>query len=192
MSALPEVPVPPRTGADVVRELRRVHEESAAYWRAYDTPAFFAPMGAAWPAADHVRHLTKSMRPLTQALGAPKLLLWLRFGGAKAPSRTYGGMLEAYHARLAQGASAGRFAPSPREVTDAEAERARIVAEHAAAVEGLAAAIGRWSEKAMDRIRLPHPALGLLTVREMLFFTVLHNVHHVHVAERRRQEAAGG
>jgi hypothetical protein len=47
-------------------------------------------------------------------------------------------------------------------------------------------ALQGWSEQALDRLRLPHPGLGLLTVREMLLFTLYHNAHHVFgVAQRR-------
>jgi hypothetical protein len=42
----------------------------------------------------------------------------------------------------------------------------------------LASSIGRWREEDLDYYRLPHPLLGKLTVREMLFFTVYHNYHH--------------
>jgi hypothetical protein len=52
------------------------------------------------------------------------------------------------------------------------AERETVAAELYGAVEG-------WSERALDRFRLPHPALGQLTVREMLHFTLYHNLHHV-------------
>jgi hypothetical protein len=46
----------------------------------------------------------------------------------------------------------------------------------------------RWSEAELDAYRLPHPLLGRLSVREMMFFTLLHNRHHQAVAERRRVE----
>lgn len=35
-----------------------------------------------------------------------------------------------------------------------------------------------WSEKDISRILLPHPVLGKLSVREMMFFTIHHNDHH--------------
>lgn len=66
----------------------------------------------------------------------------------------------------------------------------RLMAAHAEAVDRFAAAIGDWPERALDRYRLPHPLLGKLTVREMAQFTLLHNVHHVAVAERRRHARA--
>ena len=56
---------------------------------------------------------------------------------------------------------------------------------HEIAAAALVTEVERWSERAMDRYRLPHPLLGQLTVREMLFFTLYHNVHHIHVVARR-------
>lgn len=51
--------------------------------------------------------------------------------------------------------------------------------------ENLMSATGRWREWQLDRLRLPHPALGNLTVREMLFFTIYHHAHHVENVVRR-------
>jgi hypothetical protein len=43
----------------------------------------------------------------------------------------------------------------------------------------------RWPERALDRHLLPHPLMGLLTIREMLAFTVYHTAHHLRrVADR--------
>jgi hypothetical protein len=36
----------------------------------------------------------------------------------------------------------------------------------------------KFSEDDLDSIRLPHPLLGKLTVREMLYFAVYHVGHH--------------
>jgi hypothetical protein len=92
-----------------------------------------------------------------------------------------------YNAALAGGGKAGRFTPPAVEATEQTgAGRARIMAHHAAAIDAFARALERWSDRALDRYRLPHPLLGKLTVREMAYFTLLHNVHHVGVAERRR------
>lgn len=189
---LPTIEGDPATAAQLVSELRRVHAESVAYWREYPTPQFFAsPRPSIWSAADQVRHLTKSIRPISSALRLPRLALRLLFGRARAPSRSYTALQADYLAGLSGGAQAGRFAPRPLSaVEDANAEhtRAMVMAHHASAVESLCRAAERWPEASLDALRLPHPLLGRLTVREMLAFTLYHNVHHVHVAERRRVE----
>jgi hypothetical protein len=52
-------------------------------------------------------------------------------------------------------------------------------------VTALARALEHWTEMDLDRCRLPHPLLGKITVREMLFFTLYHYEHHwAIVAER--------
>src|SRR5579859_3509649 len=82
------------------------------------------------------------------------------------------------------GGGAGRFAPRevPLPTNPAEA-RGRPVAGLADAVEELGRRVATWSEIDLDRYRLPHPLLGKLTVREMLFFTVQHLAHHASKVE---------
>jgi DinB superfamily len=154
---------------------------SAEYWSAFPDEQFFAKIGEAWSPADNVRHLAKSIRPVTKALRMPRLMLWLTFGRTRRPSRTYEAMAEHYEATLAKGGDAGKFAPSQRAIAD----RAAVLAEHEQANRELRAAIARWPEKALDRYQLPHPLMGKLTVREMLFFTLYHQLHHVEVVKRR-------
>lgn len=174
------------SGPAISGALMTLHQESVRFWDGFSTPAFLAPVGEAWSPADNVRHLTKSIRAVTQGLGVPKLILFLRFRRPAGPSRTFEEVRDLYRARLAKGASAGRFAPARRPPSaDPEAERAEIMAFHAAAVASLRRAIDGWSERALDRRQLPHPLLGPLTVREMLLFSLYHNQHHVDNVRRR-------
>jgi hypothetical protein len=84
-----------------------------------------------------------------------------------------------YQAALDAGGGAGRFAPSSVAPDLAQSDwRRRILAQWRSVGADLVAGLGRWSEPALDRHLLPHPLLGKLTVREMLFFTLYHNVHH--------------
>lgn len=177
----------PTTGAEILRELRRVHAESETYLRAMPAAEFIRAQGEKWSPAEHARHLAKSVRPLGMALGLPRFILWLRFGRASAGSRPFGVIREAYRARLAEGVQAGRFAPSAQSApADAEAYRENVLAAWNAANAELQARVGAWDETALDRYRLPHPALGKLTVREMLFFTLYHNAHHLNLVASRQ------
>lgn len=199
-AALPVVTLErPETRDAITRALARLHEESGHYWASLPTERFLAPIGDAWSPADHVRHLTISVRAVTRGLELPRVLVWLVFGPARAPSRSYDALREIYRGVLARGAKAGEYTPRPLPsagsgqafpIDDAEATRARIMAQHTAAVGGLVATASGWSERALDRCRLPHPLLGKLTVREMLCFTLYHNLHHVEVCARRLEAVA--
>ena len=191
--ALPALDVTPTHAADFAAEARRIHAESIRYWTTYDTPAFFRrPAPEVWAPADHIRHLNKVLRAITRGLRVPRLLLLVRFGWSRRPSRTLDALRADYAAVLARGGTAGRYAASPLSAADAtDDRRATVMAEHATAVEEFAEAIRRWSPRALDRYRVPHPLMGRLPMREIALFALLHNVHHVEVAERRRRQHAG-
>ena len=177
---------PPVTGEEIARALERLHQDSVALYATLSTAAFLAPQGAAWSPADHVRHLTKSMRALNRGLRLPRLVLRLRFGRARNPSRSYEAVMLAYRKRLETFDGRNNpFAPATSMGADPEAWRAEVMRFHEIAVQELARHTRQLSEPALDRYQVPHPLLGMLTLREMLFFMVYHNLHHVRLVGAR-------
>jgi hypothetical protein len=177
----------PRSKEELGEELRRVSAACDAYWNHFPTEEFFAPIGSAWSPADNVRHLIKSMRPITFALRLPRFGLRALFGKARRPSRTLEAIRAEYARALANGGKAGAFAPIPRTPGgDLPAARARLMHRRATAEASLIAALARWTEKDLDAYRLPHPLIGKLTVREMILFTLYHGVHHMNNVVRRK------
>jgi hypothetical protein len=172
----------------IVEALEAAHEEAVVYWDQYTTPSFFLPHGEHWSAADHVRHLTRSMAPILPVLRVPRLALRVAFGAPTEPPRSLEQIGSVYMAALDAGGTAGRFAPPPEKGARDQVRRDRIMDTHSETLRGLTQAMERWSEAELDAYRLPHPLLGRLSVREMMFFTLVHNRHHVAVAERRRVE----
>lgn len=49
----------------------------------------------------------------------------------------------------------------------------------------LTAKIEKQKEVDLDKYILPHPLLGKVTLREMLFFTIHHNEHHLESLKNR-------
>lgn len=103
---------------------------------------------------------------------------------------SYDDLRTRYLGALAAGGEAGRFAPSPRAESDLHEWRLAIMADFARMNHELRKAITPWSESKLDRLQLPHPLLGKLTVREMLFFTLYHQRHHLAVVARHLTEVA--
>jgi hypothetical protein len=177
----------PRTRTEILEALGHVQAEVASYFGSLGAE-FNQRTGDAWTPAEHLKHLVTSVNAVARGLAAPKLLLRLRFGRARAPSRSYAQVREAYRAALAAGGKAsGAFVPPPEVVPaeDAGRRRAEILARWDRANVRLRGALERWTEPQLDRILMPHPLLGRLTTREMLFFTLYHNQHHVTAAQRR-------
>jgi hypothetical protein len=178
---MPRITIQEPYGRDeIVRELRSMQSQSRAFWDSFSTAEFFAPFGNAWSPADNVRHLLKSNRPVAQALATPKALLALRFGFGLRDSVPYSELRARYLSLLATGVTAGRFTPAPLNPSEqSEEHRRSMMATMDTVFENLTTAASKWREWQLDLLRLPHPALGKLTVREMLFFTIYHNTHHV-------------
>lgn len=139
-----------------------------------------APEGK-WSNGQHLDHLVRSVGPANLALGLPSFLLRLLFGTANRPSRPYAGLVEKYQAKLAAGGRAsGRFVPPPAEWM----RRERLLQSLDHQVKRLAEKTCRLSEDQLDTLLLPHPLLGKLTLREMLYFTIYHAEHHRMAVER--------
>ena len=187
----------PSSASDIRREIQSVGEQTADYWSSLDPATFFAPIGDAWSPAENVRHLVQSNRPVTHGLRAPKIALMLRFGFTLKGSRSFDDIVSVYRGALSDGLKAsGRYLPQPADSNATESARDELVAKSRRAVEGIAAGLGAWDESSLDKVCVRHPALGKMTVREILFFTIYHNAHHAesvaHKLRRRRRAERRG
>lgn len=175
---------------EVLEALKRESAAVAEFFQSIPEDKFFqAPQGI-WSPADNLVHLIKSVSPIGRALGVPKTALRLRFGKAKHKSRSLAEVRAAYMVFVDAGTAIApaTYEPQMREKT--QAERVTIFAKWQQKNESLAAGITGWSEEDLDFYQLPHPLIGNLTVREMLLFTLYHNMHHVNDVSRllERQE----
>lgn len=140
-----------------------------------------APDGK-WSAGQNLEHLYRAIKPVAMAFGLPKIIPRLLIGKANRPSKTYNELQQKYNAKLAAGGRASkRFAPPP--VLFSQKEKLIIAFEKQK--NKLVKRLNRFSEKELDKYILPHPLLGKLTFREMLFFTIFHNEHHLHSLQQR-------
>jgi len=141
---------------------------------------FFTRHGEIWSASDNLDHLIKSHEPLAKALRLPKITLQAMFGKPQKPSMSYEELCQIYRDEIAKGAQAsGRYLPN-QENPDANAEEKKrdLLGQFSKASAELVSVVEKWEENELDEYLLPHPVLGKLTIREMLFFTIYHNLRH--------------
>lgn len=128
-----------------------------------------------WTAGQQLDHIIKSVAPVNQAFMLPGFMLRLSFGKANRPSRTYDQLVEKYQGKLKEGGRApGRFVPASIRVS----QRAALISKLEKLVGSLSARVEGFSEQQLDLLILPHPLLGKLTLREMIYFTIYHAGHH--------------
>ena len=132
-----------------------------------------------WSAADHLRHLIKCVRPLSTALALPKLALKARFGMTKQDARSFDEVVSLYKDRLARRQKAGDYAPNLKTLPDSLEYKQELIENWQEVSGKLMRILASWNEKALDNHSLPHPALGKLSIREMLYWDIYHNWHHL-------------
>ncbi|MFT4664824.1 MAG: hypothetical protein ACI9VN_001552 [Patescibacteria group bacterium] len=172
---------PPQSKEEIKLALHSVFEDLADYLSTLSEVDFIKPYQEKWSDAEHLAHLIMSAFPVANGLKQNKFIFRV-FGTAKNGSRTFDKLEEAYKERLAAGQRAdAKRTPSSKDITTKE----QMLANWNTILQKLEERIEGWSESDLDKYRVPHPALGKITMREMLFFTVFHSEHHLDILKQR-------
>lgn len=168
------------TREEICERLALDHRAFTGYISSLDEKQFMFATPGKWTAGQQLDHINRSVSAVRQALMIPKFILRLIFPKANRPSKAYEDLVIKYQARLQKGGrAAGRFVPS-----EIPLEQQQLLAEKLdKEIEKLCRRIERYSEEQIDKFVLPHPLLGKLTLREMLYFTVYHVQHHHKLTE---------
>lgn len=162
-------------------ELRAAHDGLWALVNALDPLQAAAAAPGRWSALQHMVHTHLGVKALAAYLGSPKEVIAEEFGRMDRPSMDMDAFTRKCGERLAQGVvQPDRFVPAEVRAEDREA----VIADGRIELERLIDALGAWSELELDAYMCPHPAIGPLTAREMVMFTVLHADHHARSIER--------
>ena len=163
------------TSSHIIGMLKGSHFEFTAMIASLSEEQFLQAEPGKWSPGQQLDHLVRSVAPLEQALNLPKFIPRMLFGKANRPSRSYDEVVARYQDKLAQGGKAsGKYVPAAVTV----AQRDALIDKLNDLVEKLSLSLGPYREEDLDTILLPHPLLGKLTLREMLYFTIYHVQHH--------------
>lgn len=139
-----------------------------------ETDFNYAPTGK-WTAGQQLDHIVKSVSPVNMAFSLPVFVLKIILDKANRPSRTFDALIEKYKLKLAAGGRAqGRFIPSQITFADRDA----VIKKLHHLTNSLGNRVVKKSEEQLETLILPHPLLGKLTFREMIYFSIYHVKHH--------------
>jgi len=134
-----------------------------------------------WTPAENIQHLITAAKMTSLPFTLPKFVPSLLYGKATGKSKTYDEVVAAYKRELAGGAKASGVYIPKKTNYDREKLGQQILKE----AEKLAQAIDvKWTEEDLDRYRIAHPILGKLTMRELAYFTIYHNIHHMEIIRK--------
>lgn len=143
---------------------------------------FFRKPDHKWSIAENVQHLHLSARPLNLAFSLPGIVLRM-FGSPYRKSYPYDDLVKRYLQLLKDGAVATMLYV-PRGVP-VKGDKEKVLARFTSTHELLLEKVNVLNEADLDGYFLPHPLLGKITEREMLYFTMYHISHHHRIIRER-------
>ena len=166
---------------ELAKQLTENHQSFVNYVLSLSEADFIKSENGKWTAGQQLDHLYRSAKPLVLAFLLPPFIVKLLFGKANRPSKTYEEIVQKYEGTLANGAKAsGSFVPK----TITFEQRTSLVNSLQKVVQKITSKVANYNEQLLDEVVLPHPLLGKMTAREMLYFTIYHVSLHQKVTQR--------
>ena len=170
------------TQNDISKALQEQAAQFATFIQPMDADAFENTPGGKWSAGQHLDHLIRSIKPVNLALSLPGFILKYKFGTNNRTGRTYDELVQRYHDKLqAGGVASGPFVPPPIGFERKQAELNSFAKQY----DKLSKKALGISDKKLDTLLVPHPLLGKVTLREILFFTIFHTQVHLDILKKR-------
>jgi DinB superfamily len=166
---------PAMTQAELVQALEARHQEVAAYFPNLPEATLLADTSPKWNPAQHLIHLTRANSRIAQGFQARDALP----DNGSGHSKPYELVRESYLAALDQAPKALLEKNGAAVQVETNSSHTQILEAYQQATSGLRQAMQTWTETDLDAKAMPHPLLGLLSVREMLEFALYHDQHHL-------------
>jgi DinB superfamily len=163
------------TKSEILEKLEINHNQFISYLDSLNEEGFEFALPEKWSAGQQLKHIVLSVKPLAQGFVLPRFLLKTIFGKANRPSKTFEGLVLRYDEKIKLGGRASA-AFLPKAVIFSEKDKLyRTLIGYLNSIKN---SLENYTEEDFDLMILPHPLLGKITVREMLYFTAHHVVHH--------------
>lgn len=159
----------------IIKELSDRHILFVDYILSLSFKEFMFSFQNKWTPGQQMDHIFRAISILPLAFKMPTLITGLIIGRATKPPMEYDQLVQKYLWRLESGAMASRVF-IPRKIP--YSQRITLADKLLNKISKINAAVDMISERDLDQFMLPHPILGKITYREMLYFTMYHVNHH--------------
>jgi nitrate/nitrite-specific signal transduction histidine kinase len=165
--------------SEIVAALDQQNLEFQSFLESIPSEKFFGGSSESWSVGHHVQHITSAVSRVTQGLANPGLL------PKREPatvSRDFVTLKQTYLDTL-QNTPVETLRQLGSRVTlkehdNLEVYKTQMISSFAAAINNFNTALEGFDEENLENLGMPHPLLGIISSREMVFFIVFHNTHH--------------
>lgn len=128
-----------------------------------------------WSAAQNVQHINIGLSRISNYLAVPKSSIETNFGWSERNSKSYDIMIKMFNNAFENGVqSTDSFLPDE----NLQTKMKDLISQGKESLDAVLESLQNWSEDDLEKYNCPHPFLGKITVREILYFTIYHVEHH--------------
>ncbi|MFM9989350.1 MULTISPECIES: DinB family protein [Flavobacterium] len=159
--------------SEIITNLNTAH---SAFWdRAIHLPNPTISVKGKWSVAQNVEHINIGLLRVSNYLALPKSNIETNFGLSERASASNETIVKVFKNALENGIKAtASFIPELNLNTNIEV----LVNEGKNLLATFISNLQNWTEEELETYNCPHPVLGKITVREILYFTIHHVQHH--------------
>ncbi|MDN3705642.1 DinB family protein [Myroides ceti] len=158
----------------LIEQFYATHRLFLEYVNSLSPEAFMHTKSGKWNAGQQLSHIYLCLQPIAKAL-VSKDFLREKFGTLNRPLMDEAHVITRYKEALANGGKAPeRFVPG---AFNSE-ERDKATAETEQLLTGIGQLLQDYTEEELDTLVMPHPLLGPLSIREMMYLMTYHATHH--------------
>ena len=162
------------TKEEIIKQLNQNSKDVIAFVDSLSDDEALLSSSDKWNALQQLEHLLRSIQPLNKAMKIPLPGLKVLFGKPNREERSFDETVSKYKNALSKGGKAtSRYIPSRKQNRDT------LIKKYSQQVDALNKTIYKWKEEDLSKYLLPHPLIGKLLIKEMLFFTIYHTSHHL-------------
>ncbi len=165
------------TKEELQKELKVSFNRVIDWLEAQDNNAFELGPESKWTTSQQLDHLHRATKAINNGMKVPKIMLRWKFGLANRPSRTFQDLDRKYKAKIANLPKDFKQPAPPRLFNNAD--KNDRLNKYRAVANVMIGNAEKWTEKNLDKYIMPHPAVGKITMREFLMWTIIHNEHHL-------------
>ncbi len=156
--------------------ITNLNESHATFWKsAIQLPNPTIGKKGKWSVYQNVDHINIALMRLGNYLALPKSQIETLCGLSERMSTSYEKLVKIYLNVMSSGVKAtDSFIPEVNPNGNIE----ELISHGKNLLEIFISNLQDWTEEELDLYHCPHPALGTITIRETLYFTIYHVQHH--------------
>ena len=160
---------------EIINQLNINYNEFIDYINELSQDDFDYRFEGKWSAGNQLEHIVMCIAPLVQIFGMPKSLIEQNFGKIERPNKSYQELLEEYLQKLSEGCKAPtQYVPKNEKST----QRDQLIESLKSLVGNLNSKIDKFEDVELESLIIPHPLLGKVSLKEMLYNAIYHVKHH--------------